>query len=218
MKKSTSPSKKKEVVEALPEIEAAPETGPSDAQLKTIATHVSRALTLQELLIPKAAEELEKLQSEFKTLQEITLPNLLTDANVAGYTYTDRNDGNWQVSVENDVKISYTKENFPKFKEYLEENEEDDLIKRKITIKFGRDQVKLAMKFIRDLAKRKVDLHPEITEEVNWQTLNAWAKTKRQEAIDENLNPDEALPPCLNVFKLRYAKLEPVKQKKGVKL
>lgn len=192
------------------------ESGPTDQQLKTIAANVSRALTLQQLMIPKAEEELAKLQAELKNISEVVLPNALTDAKIAAYTYMDRNDGKWEVELESDVKASIPKDKVAAFIEYLTTRKEDDLVKRKIVIKFGRDQVKLAKKFLADLAKRKVDLHPEINEEVNWQTLNSYVRERRQDAIDHQRDPDQELPPSVTIFKMRYVKFARIEEKKGV--
>lgn len=192
------------------------DSGPTAQQLSIITTNVSRALKLQEFIIPEREAELAKLKEEFKTIVEVTLPNAMTDAKMGGYTYSDRNDGKWQTELVNDIKASVSKENFSKFKDFLVETKQDDLIKRKITIKFGRDQVKLAMKFIADLAKRKVDLHPVVDEEVNWQTLNSWVREKRANAIDSQLDPDQAVPPMVSLFKIRFAKFTKQEEKKGI--
>lgn len=188
----------------------------TDQQLSTISVNVSRALKLQELIIPELMGQVATAQAEFKQLTEVVLPNALTDAKMGGYVYRDRNDGEWDVNLVEDIKASVTKENKPVFVEHLVETRQDDLLKRKIVIKFGRDQVALAKKFLADLAKRKIDLHPEVEEEVNYQTLNAWVRELRQNAIDTGKDPDAATPPMVSIYKMRFVKFAQKKAKKGV--
>lgn len=203
---------------ALPvaDVEEAPSQGPSAEDVAAITLNTSRALKLQEMLIPEAEAELKKLQEELKGLKEVVIPNLLTHAQVSGWEYKDRNDGQWKVGLVEEVKASVTKANKPSFIDWLIQQKLDDIVKRKITIKFGRDQVKLAKKFLNDLAKRKIDLHPEVDEDIHAGTLNAWVKERRQQAIDRGRDPDTVVPESVSIFKLRYVELEKVENKKGV--
>jgi hypothetical protein len=198
------------------EVEADEETGPSEAQVKNLAALVSRGLKLQEILIPEAEAELAKLQKELKELTEITLPNVMTDARVSGWVYKDRNDGEWETDLVEDVKFSVKKENLPGFIGWLEKKKDDAIVKRTIVIKFGRDQVKAAKKFLADLAKRKVDLEPEVKEEIHYQTLQSYCREEREKLIKAGRNPDEALPKQVDQFKLRFAVFSKKERKKGV--
>jgi len=202
------------------EVEAAEDAGeaagPTAEQVENISHLVSRGLKLQELLIPEAEAHLAKLHAELKELTEITLPNAMTNARTSGWVYKDRNDGEWETALVEDVKFSIKKDNLSKFIGWLEKKKDDAIVKRTIVIKFGRDQVKAAKKFLADLAKRKVDLHPEIKEEIHYQTLQAYCKGERETFIQKGLNPDEALPDTVDQFKLRYATFEKKERKKGV--
>lgn len=216
--KQGEPAIAKAPAAALPvaDVEDGGEEGPTATQLSVVTKNVSRALRLQEVIIPEAEGVLAKLQEELKALNEVTIPNAMLEAKMAGYTYMDRNDGKWQVGLVEDIKASVKKANLPAFISYLAERKEDDLVKRKVVIKFGRDQIKLALKFIADLRKRKVDLNPTIEEEINWQTLNAYVRERRQAAINEQRDPDKELPPQVDLFKIRVVKYEQVDAKKGV--
>jgi hypothetical protein len=205
------------VPEAMPvaDVEEA-DASLSVEQIKTITTGVSRALKLQELLIPEGERALTLLKDELKGLKEQVLPNALTDARIAGWTYTDRNDGVWKVALERDIRANVRKDDMPKFVAHLEKLREDAIVKRKIVIEFGRDQVAAAKKFLRDLAARKIDLEPEVTETVAWNTLDAYVREKRQAAIDRQQDPAAAVPAFVNVHELRLVTFKREDAKKGI--
>ncbi len=198
------------------DIEVADDKGPTDVQINVVSKNAARAIMLQDLLIPEAMLALSKLQDEFKGLIEKTLPSAMDELKTGGFEYRDGNVA-YDLKLDEAIQAGITEANKADAFAWLNKNGHGDLIKRQIVIEFSRDQQKLALKFMRDLAQRKTPLNPVIKETVHAATLKAFVKEQRQAFIDDQKNPDDAVPvTTFGVFKQRFVKFIVPKKKKGV--
>lgn len=191
-------------------------SGPTDTQLRVVTSSVKRALYLEVTLIPQAQGSLQQLQIEYKNLVEQTIPNAMKEASLKSFDYAD-GEIERKVEIDEAVRSSITEANKPAAHAWLESHKHGDLIKRTITISFGRDQVKLFKKWVRDMAQRKEPIPYEVKEAVHASTLGAFVREQRRDYADADRNPDEAVPLDLfSIFKQTCVVFKLPKKKKVV--
>jgi hypothetical protein len=196
------------------EIDTAEETGPTDVQISVVSHNTMRAVQLMNILIPEAQAVLDKLTMEYKTIIENALPDAFDAMHTSGFQYRDGNIA-YDLKLEEAIQASITEANKPQAFEWLNKHGYGDLIKRQIVIEFTRDQQALYKKFIRDLAKRKTPLNQVIKETVHAGTLKAFVRELREEAAENQQDPEQVLPKDIfSIFKQRFVKfIEPKKKK-----
>jgi hypothetical protein len=187
-------------------VETAP--GPSDAQLKRIITTAREQYRL-EMQIAKAEQALEEKKAKLRELQEKTLPDLMLEAgsDLIGL-------GNGAVlELVTQYNARWPKE--PNAREkaiaVLEKHKAGDIIKRELTVGFGKGQVKPMAMVVNYLRKRKfansLIIEQDIT--VHSQTLSAWVREKLDAGFEVPMD-------ILGVHQRRYTRIKvKAKKKKG---
>lgn len=188
-------------VEELPEADIEAGSGPTDKQLRIVVTlaHEQMDLLIQ---IDKLTKELDSLNTKLATNMFTALPAAMDEIGIKETTLSN----GVKIKINQDVMASITEANRPLAHEWLEKHKLGTLIKRKIEILFGREDVAWAKKFLKDCAKRTKPLNLKTKEWVEPQTLKAQVRRMREDAVDNKQNPDEAIPKDLfGVFVKRLA-------------
>ena len=158
-----------------------------------------------EVLVANLDTQLAEAKSNLLDLMERRLPKLLDDAGLIDSKVVTPS--GLTVEVDEKVRGSIPKANEPKAFEWLENDNNGRLIKRQITIEFGKGDEKWAEKFMRDCAQRKKPLNLKVKRSVNPQTLQAFV---RQKLADGDAMPLETF----GVYRQKFAKVKQ-KEKKG---
>jgi hypothetical protein len=92
------------------------------------------------------------------------------------------------------------------------------IVKRVITVSFGKDEDKWAKKFIADMAKRKKPLRAEIKEAIHDGTLQKFVREMVAKERAGELPPDEKLPrELIGVYEAKVARLiDPAEEAKAL--
>lgn len=179
-------------------VEAAPE--PSDDQLRKVA----RLAEQQQILIREIAELEAALQIKhqaLKTNQEVDLPEAMTAAGLRDFSLTDGT----EIGIRQIISASIPKATQDQAFAWLEKHNAGSLIKRVITIEFGKGEEAWAKKFLADLAKRKKKVKATVKQSVHAQTLGAYVREMSNKHI---VVPDK----LLGVFRLRKAEIKKPEQ------
>ncbi len=181
------------------DIEAAPP--PDDADLATVAALAERLIAL----MAEAAEAEERLADVQKALRQVTevdLPAAMAQLGITDFGLV----GGGRVEVATAITASIPKERTSEAHAFLEACGSGGLIKRRIQILFGREDIAWAKKFLADCAKRKRALDMDVKEWVEHQTLGAWAREQLRLAAAVGADPEEAVPSAVfGIFKRTYA-------------
>lgn len=184
------------------DVEAAP--APEDADLKNVATLAYRAIDI-EREIAQLQEQLRQKQDAHKTIVENDLPLALTSLGMTEFKLI----GGASISIKDIVAASITEVNRKAAHEWLEKHGHGSLIKRTITITFGKGEEKWAAKFMRDMAQRKKPLRAQIKEAVNYQTLGAFVREQVQGARNRKVDPQKVIPyPLFGVYEIKVAEID----------
>lgn len=182
---------------STPELDIEEAPAATGDQLKNI-TNLAKAQIVLLAEIAAMEDVLTAKKQALKANQETDLPEAMTAAGMKSFELTDKTGAEIAgVTIKEIVAASITKANLPRALPYMEKHA-PGLIKRVITVKFGKDDDAWAKKFMADMAKRKKKLDATVTETVNPQSLGAWVREKdaANEAVDEKL---------LGVFRVRKA-------------
>lgn len=116
-------------------------------------------------------------------------------------------EGGFRVEVEDLIRGSILVANRPAAFAWLDEHGHP-IVKRVVTVKFGKDEDKWAKKFIADMAKRKKPLRAEIGESVHDGTLQKFVKEMIVKERAGELPPKEKLPrELIGVYEAKVARL-----------
>lgn len=114
-----------------------------------------------------------------RRIMEKDLPTLLDEAGLEKFTTKN----GFEIAVKEEIRGSIPKgKEAPAFK-WLEDNDNGALIKRTVTILFGKDEEAWAKKFARDCAQRKVPLNLTIARKVHPQTLVGFVRECLKDGI-----------------------------------
>lgn len=180
----------------LPPDYSAYKAGPGDnllAQITAEALNQKEA----EAEVARLEEELKAAQNRLKHIAEKVLPELMDKAEM---TVCETADG-IKVKIKEKIRGSIPKgQERPAF-DWLEKHGHDKLIKRKVTIEFGREDQAWARKFAADCAKRKKPLNAKTEETIHPSTLSSF--------ITERLNAGDDVPlATFGVFRQRTTEIE----------
>jgi hypothetical protein len=179
-------------------------------QIAKVRDLAEKAVALDEEMA-ELGERLAKLSEQKKVITERDLVNAMTEARLETWPMP----GGFSFDLTTLLNASIPKDRQDEAFAFLEDHGHGDLIKRKFTIQFGRDEVAWAKKFMQDLAKRKKPLNVEQKIWVEPQTLGAFVREQHRNAAATGTNADELVPPTLfGVFKMTYAKLSAPKAAK----
>jgi len=190
------------------DIEAAPEASAED--LATVLNLAREQLRLH-LKLERLEEEMNQLNQALKTNAEIALPEALRAANLKEMPLGE----GWFVKIKEITAASISETKKPEAFAWLEQHQLGGIIKRVITISFGRDEEKWAKKFLADCAKRKKPLNAELKEAVHSGTLTKTIKDMIEEALAEGEDPKQKVPfELFGVYQAQRAELIPPKKPK----
>lgn len=152
-----------------------------------------------ETRVESLEQQLTEAGAVVTRIKEHDFPNLLDEAQL----------GASKIVTPNGIEVSMKEEirgNIPKGKEkpahdWLEEHDNAELIKRTVTIVFGKDEEAWAAKFKRDCAQRKKPLNLAIKRGVHAGTLRSFVK--------ESLAKGVPIPmKTFGVFRQRFTKVK----------
>lgn len=169
------------------DVEAKP--APKAVDLKAIRDHAADMWTrLKE--IEKLRAEIEKHDVAIGVLIEKTIPDAMREVGLKSFALSN----GFSIELETFRHASVKKEDEPKFLKWLEENGFGGIIKRIITISFGKGEEAWANKFLRDLAKRKKPLPAERKDGVHSSTLKSFFKERLEEEAAGKVPENKKLP------------------------
>ena len=134
--------------------------------LSQITDTVRELITARESVL-EAERVLKAAQDQVKALEQNRLPLLMDEAQQKLLVTTD----GWQVSRDEIVRASISKDNLPAGVAWLNKNGHGSIVKRSVTVLFGRGEEQRAAEAIDVLREHKME--PEEAMSVNAQTLSA---------------------------------------------
>lgn len=147
-----------------------------------------------QIAVEDDIQDLEKLlankREELRVIREGSLPLALTEMGLQGLPLT----GGYGIKMKEVIAASIKKENRTKAHAWLAEHESDDIIKRTITISFGKGDKAWAAKFVKDLERRKKPIPFKQDEAVNHQTLGAYVRGLIRQAREDQKDPSTVIP------------------------
>jgi len=151
-----------------------------------------------EALVESLEAQLVEAKANFRLISEKDIPNLLDEFDLADSTVNTP--AGHEVKMATAIRGSIPKANETAAFQWLEDDGNGNLIKRQVTIEFGKDQEAWAAKFQRDCAKRKKPLNMKIKRAVHAGTLQAFVRRKLDEGVDIPMD-------TFGVFRQRFAKV-----------
>lgn len=184
-----------------PDVEAAPP--PDDKDLKQVADLARQQVVLIRE-VNKLQTELAEKSAALKKNMEFDLPLKMKELGMTHFGLA----GGASISMKEVVTASIPRD--PEIQDeafsWLETKGHGGLIKRRIQILFGRDDIAWAKKFLQDCAKRK---KPLILDQKTWvepQTLMAFVREQLKLAASKGTDPEELAPTrLLGTYKMTYA-------------
>lgn len=176
-------------------VEAAPAADEGD--LSAITTLAERLLAEQSR-VSDLEEQLKEAKETARITQEVDLPQAMLDVGMRDFTLKN----GFGVDVVTTHHASINQANQPAAFAYLKETANDDIIKRDVTITFGRGEEELAIQALEFL--RSTFSANKIVEKasVHSQTLGSFVR--------EKLRAGEALPrDIFGIYSRTFAKLTP---------
>jgi hypothetical protein len=169
-----------------------------------------RHLELEARII-KGETLLAQLRVELKQIDEVDLPAVMQEVGLTDFGLI----GGARVEVRKFITASIPKGGEAVAYEWLELHNHGGLIKRRIQILFGREDVAWAKQFLAQCARRKRPLQLEEKMWVEPQTLMAFVREQLRNAAAVGGNPEEYAPTALlGVFERITAKIIPPKKAK----
>jgi hypothetical protein len=141
----------------------------ADNDIQGIAQMARRAKSLEKEIEDYEAE-LKLRKEQYRKLTEEVIPEALTGMGMKSF----RMDDGSSIEVKAFYSASITVERRAEAFQWLRENGFDDLIKNTVSVRFGRNEEKLAVKAIEML--RESGFPVEQAEKVEPMTLKAWVK------------------------------------------
>ncbi len=200
--------------DVMVDVEEAP--APNDAELAKVRDLALKQVELLKRVI-SLQEQLDAANAALKLNQEVELPDLLLKLGVTNFGLR----GGHSVDLQEIVNASIPKdEAITREAHAWLEDHKHFVVKRRIQIFFGRDDMAWAKKFLADCARRKKPLQLEEKEWVEPQTLGALVREQLSVAKSTGQDPETLAPSnLLGVFKLTKAVVSgpnvPKPKKKG---
>lgn len=116
--------------------EQAESSGPTDADLRKVATLAQRQVEL-EASVAQLENDLKKEKERLRKVAEVELPELLlNELNLSMFALADGT----KVEVKDSLKCSIPKKNLPKVAQWLVERNHGALVKRDVVLPFDKGQ------------------------------------------------------------------------------
>jgi hypothetical protein len=169
--------------------------GAGDNILASIA-QTAREQLEAEAKVARLEDELKSAQASLRNIQEHVLPRLMEQAEQSEVTTAE----GIKVEVKEVLRGSIPEASQQQAFAWLETNNAGALIKREVTIEFGKGEEAWAAKFMADLSKRKRPVRSKAKKRVHPQTLLAFLREQLEAGNDIPLE-------LFGVFRQRFAKI-----------
>ena len=181
--------------EARLSVEAAPAA--EAGELSTITTIAERLLGEQQKVL-KLEADLKEAKETARITQEVDLPLAMLDVGMRSFTLKN----GFSVDVVTTHHAGISQANQPAAFAYLKETAHDDIIKRDVTMTFGRGEESLAVQAL-ELLRQTFPANKVLEKaSVHAQTLGAFVR--------EQMRAGEALPhDIFGIYTRTYAELTP---------
>lgn len=151
--------------------------------------------------ITKLSVELAEAQEARIAIVRVQLPEIMAELNMAEFKLDDGT----AITIAPKVTASISEANRPAAFRWLEETDNDGIIKTKVVSTFGKGEAKEAKEAQELLAEKGI--YAELDRSVHNATLTSFVK--------ERLAAGDVLPPSFTVFEFKEAKIKaPAKRKK----
>lgn len=192
------------------EIEQAPP--PKQGELSNIRDLAAK-LYRAERELAKLEEAVVAKKLEIDALTGATIPAALSAVGMRGFDL----EGGFRVEVEDTIRGSILVANRPDAFAWLDAHGHP-IVKRVVTVKFGKDESAWAKKFIADMARRKKPLRAEITEAIHDGTLQKFVREMIVKERAGELPDAEKLPrELIGVYEAKVARLiDPAEEAKAL--
>jgi hypothetical protein len=149
--------------------------------------------------LSKKHQEFENLELQAKLLKEeidrietVLLPEMMGNLKQIKTTYGAT------VSIKPILRANIKKEDRPQAFAWLDAHGHGGLIKTAIELAYGRGDLQVAKETVKKL--EELGLKPVLSEDVHWQTLNAWAKEQSARGIE--------FPPVIGIYEGKKAEVK----------
>ena len=166
----------------------------ADITLKQISILAQEQMDA-EAEVARAEQNLKAAQDKLKNIAEFRLPELMDSIGMSEFTLKDGS----KVQVKESLHASIAIANQPSAFGWLAEIKQDNLIKRKFEIEFGRDQEEWAKQFQKELNDRDDPLNWKCKRSVHPQTLSAFVREQLENGIE--------IPQSITVVRQRTSKI-----------
>lgn len=160
-------------------------TAASSGQLAELAD-LANQLYLADAKIMTAESELKTAKAARAVLAEKAIPELMANVGMAEFTTSS----GLKLKIKPFMAVSIPEERRAEAYVWLEENGHGGLIKRTLSVAFGRDADEAVEKLKAELVSKQ--LVPKEDQKVEPQTLKKWAK--------DRLEAGNEVPDCITVF------------------
>lgn len=167
----------------------------SNNLVKTL-TDLAQEQVAAEALVASLEQQLADAKEKLREIREGRLPAVMDEIDLGSYSTK----GGIEIEIKEAIRGSIPKATESEAFQWLEDNDNANLIKRQFVIEFGKDEEKWANKFEADLKKRKRQLAVARKKAVNPQTLQAFVRTKLSEGVDFPMK-------LFGVYRQRFAKV-----------
>lgn len=162
----------------------------------TVLAQLAQEQVAAEALIASLEEQLTSAKAALNEVKERRIPAVMDELDLERFTTRDGVD----IKISEQIRGSIPKAKEAEAFNWLESNDNANLIKRTFTIQFGKDEDKWADKFERDLARRKKPLAVKREKKVSPQTLQAFVMGRLAEGHDFPME-------LFGVYRQRFAKV-----------
>jgi hypothetical protein len=150
--------------------------------------------------VARLEKELAEKQEELSKVKRELIPEIMKELGLEETTLTDGR----KVVVKKKAKYSVPEEKAKAFYKWLEETENDGIVKTNVACEFGRGEMEQAKK-AREILEQ-ADFFPSLNQSVHYQTLQSFCKEQQEKGTQ--------LPEQVNVFEFTEAEIKTPKAKK----
>lgn len=149
-----------------------------------------------EALVASLEEQLSDAKERLRDIKEDRLPGIMDQIELENYSTKD----GITIEVKENIRGSIPKATEDEAFKWLEDHNNENLIKRQFLIEFAKDQEKWANRFAADLRRRKRPLNTKVKRAVNPQSLQAFVKSQLSEGVDFPMK-------LFGVYRQRFSKV-----------
>ena len=152
---------------------------PSDGELKSVSETAQQMVELEQECLAME-EQLNERKKALWRLQNDTLPSAMAAVGLSEFTLKTGQ----KIVVKEKFQCTLPKDESVREQafEYLRTNNAGELIKRNVSLQFGKGEDQVADALIHYLSVEK-GLKPMDKAEVHWRTLTSWAKEQHERGV-----------------------------------